>query len=226
MTGLASEAAAGSMFAAAYAGSRQGGRVRRRGDIFRALLDLTAPGSTISSSTGCDPVTITADTGPAGTTLTCAATSDGSTTTTSVTVKRDATPPTVLYAGNQASDGILQTVAITCTASDPSSGSGLVSSSCAGIQGRAYGFGAGVHTFSADRHPDGSRPLHADQVVRRGSAKFRALGPKQQTAVDAIVTGTCNAIAKIVVNLGPKQTCIAVHPIRGYGSWDDRHEHD
>ena len=110
---------------------------------------VTAAGSTISSSSGCDPVTITADTGPAGTTLTCTATSDGGTTTQSVTVKRDATPPTVLYAGNQGSYGILQTVAITCSATDPSPGSGIVSTSCANIQGPGYGFGAGAHTFTA-----------------------------------------------------------------------------
>ena len=105
---------------------------------------VAAAGSTISSSSGCDPVTLTADTGPAGTTLTCTATSDGGTTTKSVTVRRDATPPTVLYAGNQGSYGILQTVAMSCTATDPSPGSGIASNGCANIQGPAYGFGAGA----------------------------------------------------------------------------------
>jgi hypothetical protein len=47
--------------------------------------------SDISSSSGCDPTTITADT--AGTTLTCTATSAGGTSSQSVTIKRDATPP-------------------------------------------------------------------------------------------------------------------------------------
>ena len=187
---------------------------------------VTATGSTVSSSTGCDPVTITADTSPAGITLTCTATSDGGTTTKSVTVKRDATPPTVLYAGNQGSYGILQTVAITCTATDPSPGSGIASSSCANIQGPAYGFGAGAHTFSAVAADAAGNqgqattsfsvtPTAADlctltKQFAESSAKFQALGPKQQAAVDAIVTGACNAIAKIVVNLGPKQKAVLV----------------
>lgn len=50
------------------------------------------PDSEVYVRTGCDPVTINADT--AGRTLTCSATSDGGTTSRSVTVKRDATPPT------------------------------------------------------------------------------------------------------------------------------------
>jgi hypothetical protein len=49
--------------------------------------------SPISSSSGCDPTSITTDT-PA-TTLTCTATSAGGTSSQSVTIKRDATPPTV-----------------------------------------------------------------------------------------------------------------------------------
>ena len=187
---------------------------------------VTAAGSTISNSSGCDPVTITADTGPAGTTLTCTATSDGGTTTKSVTVKRDATPPTVLYAGNQGSYAILQTVAITCTATDPSPGSGIASSSCANIQGPAYGFGAGAHTFSSvaadaagnQGHATTSftvTPTAADlctltKQFAESSAKFQALGPRQQAAVDAIITGACNAIAKIIVNLGPKQKAVLV----------------
>jgi hypothetical protein len=49
-------------------------------------------GSPISSTSGCGPVTITAD---STTPLTCSATSAGGTTTTSVTVKRDVTPPSI-----------------------------------------------------------------------------------------------------------------------------------
>ncbi len=49
--------------------------------------------STISSTTGCGPTTINADT--AGQTLTCSATSLGGTNSQSVTIERDATPPTI-----------------------------------------------------------------------------------------------------------------------------------
>ena len=132
----------------------------------------------------------------------------------------------MLYAGNQGSYGILQTVTIICTATDPSPGSGIASTSCANIQGPAYGFGAGAHTFSAvaadaagnQGHATTSftvTPTAADlctltKQFAESSAKFQALGPKQQAAVDAIVTGACNAIAKIVVNLGPKQKAVLV----------------
>jgi RTX calcium-binding nonapeptide repeat (4 copies) len=47
----------------------------------------------VSSTTGCDPVTVTSDT--VGTTFRCEATSGGGTATSTVVVKRDATAPTV-----------------------------------------------------------------------------------------------------------------------------------
>jgi hypothetical protein len=50
-----------------------------------------ASASLVRSSTGCDPVPITADT--AGTQLTCSATTAGGTGSGSTTIKRDATPP-------------------------------------------------------------------------------------------------------------------------------------
>jgi len=52
--------------------------------------------SAISSTDGCGATIINTDT--AGTTLTCSATSAGGTSSSSVTIKRDATPPTVLGA--------------------------------------------------------------------------------------------------------------------------------
>jgi Ca2+-binding RTX toxin-like protein len=51
------------------------------------------PDSPVTSQTGCEPVTISADT--AGTTLRCEATSGGGTAAQTVVVKRDATAPTV-----------------------------------------------------------------------------------------------------------------------------------
>jgi hypothetical protein len=55
--------------------------------------DISDPQTTISTQSGCEAVTVTADT--AGTTFTCVATSDGGTSTESVTVRRDATPPSL-----------------------------------------------------------------------------------------------------------------------------------
>jgi len=62
------------------------------GDV-TVTWDVSDPQSPVSSTAGCDPVTISADT--AGATLTCTATSDGGTASADVTVKRDATPPVV-----------------------------------------------------------------------------------------------------------------------------------
>ena len=62
------------------------------------------PESAISSSSGCGPTNVNADT--AGVTLTCEATSDGGTASQSVTVKRDATKPTLSFgAASPAANG-------------------------------------------------------------------------------------------------------------------------
>ena len=64
---------------------------------------VTDPESTVTSTSGCGPTTISADT--IGVTLTCSATSAGGTSTESVTIKRDATAPTgVSGAPNRAPD--------------------------------------------------------------------------------------------------------------------------
>ena len=64
---------------------------------------VTDPESTVSSTTGCGPTTISADT--TGTLLTCEATSDGGTTSVDVTIKRDATPPTATASALPAPNG-------------------------------------------------------------------------------------------------------------------------
>ncbi len=58
---------------------------------------VTDPESAVTSTPGCGPTTISSDT--TGTTLTCTATSAGGTTSVPVTIKRDATPPTITYLG-------------------------------------------------------------------------------------------------------------------------------
>ncbi len=101
--------------------------------------------SAVTSTTGCDPSTVTTDTN--GASITCSATSTGGSASQSVTVKRDATAPVVGFAGNAGSYTVDQTIAITCSASDAMSD--LASSACPGASGDAYTFGTGTHTLSA-----------------------------------------------------------------------------
>lgn len=103
------------------------------------------PDSAVSATSGCDPTTITTDT--AGTTLTCSATSAGGTSSQSVMIKRDATPPLVTYDMHPSVYTIDQQVSIGCVPTDNLSG--VASSTCQAINGPAWSFGPGSHTFSA-----------------------------------------------------------------------------
>ena len=60
----------------------------------------------------------------------------------------DTTPPLVTYTGNTGSYTVDQTVAIQCAASDPD-GLGIASTTCSDVNGPAYSFGLGSHTYSA-----------------------------------------------------------------------------
>ena len=71
----------------------------------------------------------------------------GNTATTSYTAQIDTVAPTIAFTGNKGSYGILDTVAITCTAADALSG--VASPSCTGASGPAWSFGPGAHTVSA-----------------------------------------------------------------------------
>jgi probable HAF family extracellular repeat protein len=59
----------------------------------------------------------------------------------------DVTPPTIGYSSHPAAYAVDQHVSITCTATDAESG--IASNTCAPIDGDAYVFGLGPHTFSA-----------------------------------------------------------------------------
>ena len=106
---------------------------------------VTDDGSAISSTSGCGPTTIRAET--AGTTLTCTATSAGGISSESVTVKRDATAPNVGLGGGLAVGGSYYfgnvPAAPTCTATDATSG---LAGPCA-VSG--YSAAVGTHTVSA-----------------------------------------------------------------------------
>lgn len=65
----------------------------------------------------------------------------------SLTVKLDKTAPTVTYTGAKETYGILETVAITCTAADNLSG--VDTTTCKDISGPAYDFDPAGNTFSA-----------------------------------------------------------------------------
>ncbi|HUE89451.1 MAG TPA: hypothetical protein VMO26_25525 [Vicinamibacterales bacterium] len=106
---------------------------------------VTDDESPISATSGCGPVTVTTD--QQATTYTCSATSGGGTTTESVSIKRDATNPIVAFSGNAGAYTVDQFVAITCDASDATSG--LASSDCEDVSGDAYTFGLGSSSFSA-----------------------------------------------------------------------------
>jgi hypothetical protein len=102
------------------------------------------PESPITSSSGCDPITITVD--QFATTYTCSATSAGGTASQSVTIKRDATAPTVSMVGGPA-DGesyyFGEVTPATCTAYDAMSD---IAGACS-VSG--YSAGVGTHTVTA-----------------------------------------------------------------------------
>jgi regulation of enolase protein 1 (concanavalin A-like superfamily) len=72
-------------------------------------------------------------------------------TTRSTTVQIDTTQPVVAYTGNAGTYTPFQTVSIHCSATDPTPGSGIDPSatSCVDVNGPAYSFGLGPHTFDA-----------------------------------------------------------------------------
>ena len=101
--------------------------------------------SAISSSSGCDPTTINADT--AGTTLTCTATSAGGSSSQSVTIKRDATPPT-LSPSVSPNPVVLNGIA-TASAGASDATSGLASSGCDPVDTGSAGLNS-VNCTAAD----------------------------------------------------------------------------
>jgi len=101
--------------------------------------------SDITSTNGCDLTSITSDT--TGVTLNCIATSEGGIASEWVTIKRDATLPVVTWNGNLGNYDLSDTIAITCSADDATSG--IAVTTCMNISGPASMFGPGSHTFSA-----------------------------------------------------------------------------
>ena len=128
-----------------------------------ALNAVDMPGgtgiATVSySATGAQPIAVTPVTGASAsiainvegqTTIAYYATNNSGVTEAAhnVTVSLDKTLPAIAYAGNQGTYGVLDSVNITCTASD--SLSGVLFDTCENISGLAYQFSLAGHTFSA-----------------------------------------------------------------------------
>lgn len=81
---------------------------------------VTDPDSSVTSTSGCGPTTVSSDT--SGLTLTCTATSAGGTASQSVTIKRDATPPMISCTVPDQNVWHGGDVSVSCTASDATSG--------------------------------------------------------------------------------------------------------
>jgi hypothetical protein len=108
---------------------------------FATSFGISGAGST----SGCAAATVTTDTN--GQTFTCSTSSAaGLSATKQVTIKRDATRPTVAFAGNAGSYTVDQMVSITCSASD--AGSGIATSSCPNVSAPASSLTIGVNTLN------------------------------------------------------------------------------
>lgn len=138
--------------------------------------------SAVTSANGCEDALIAADT--AGQALACEASSAGGTASEMVTVKRDSTPPTVAYSGQQAAYALDHYVRITCLASDALSG--LESSTCADVSGPAYRFALEPKTFSASA---------VDVAGNSASASLTV-------TVEVTTVGVCGLISRFVKNRG------------------------
>lgn len=155
--------------------------------------------SSVVSSVGCDPASISSDS--AGQSFTCAASSAGGSASQTVTAKRDATPPTVIYSGQQAAYSLDQFVNITCNASDALAG--LASHTCADISGAAYKFGAGPNTF-----PAAAADLAGNTATT--SVTFN---------VNVTAAGVCGVINQFVANKGiANALCTKLNAAEGHGA--------
>lgn len=112
--------------------------------------EVTDPESAVTSTLGCDPSSVLADTD--GTIFTCTATSSGGTAAASVTIRRDATAPVLHVSG--APDGSTVDVCLATPARptfapvDPAPGSGLATQADTWTPA-GTSTGAGVYTYTA-----------------------------------------------------------------------------
>ncbi|NYD41099.1 Ig-like domain repeat protein [Nocardioides panaciterrulae] len=161
---------------------------------------VTDPESDVDASVGCGATVVDADT--VATTITCRATSAGGTTTVDQTVHRDATPPTVDYAGNTGGYALTDTVHITCSATDLVSR--VASDSCTSVDSPAYLLPGGPQTLTASATDNAGNIGH-------GSTSFTVV-------VDA---GTmCDLIGSWTDKGTANSLCTKLHH-RSYTSFDN-----
>jgi hypothetical protein len=181
---------------------------------------------TTLTSTGCGPAQITTDT--AGQTLTCSASSAGGSTSRSVTIKRDATAPTLAFAGNGAYT-VDQIVSVTCTAADPAPGAGLLANPCSTplAGGPAYTFalgsnavgpvtatdGAGNRTTKSTAFTVAATPASLCTLTTafvQGSSAYAKLTVAQKKALDALAAAVCASLNQITAKLKAPQKAVLV----------------
>jgi hypothetical protein len=144
----------------------------------------------------------------------------------------DDTPPVLTFSGDRTYD-VTETVNVSCSASDPTPGSGLASDPCTAPlkSGPAYSFNPGVNnvgpvtatdkvgnattastTFTVRVTAAGLCTLTSQMV--QASAKYQALPVLLRSTVNTLVTRACAKIDAAVATLSPSEKALL---ISGYG---------
>jgi K319-like protein len=110
--------------------------------------DIETHGFDLLNTDGCGQVNITVDQGAVE--YTCTATTIGGTGSETVTVKRDATPPVVDFAGNVGRYDVADMISISCSATDNLSGVATHSCDGSGVEAEAWSLALGEHQLSAE----------------------------------------------------------------------------
>jgi hypothetical protein len=184
---------------------------------------VTDAESAVTSTSGCAPTVVSADT--PGIALACSATSQGGSSSNGVTIMRDASAPLIAFSG-ATSYAVNQTVSISCSATDPTSG--IATQSCPGASGAAYTFALGTNTLTASATNGAGltataslsfsvtldyaslADLTADFVTKPGVAN--ALNEMLAAAASAPTATARAALLRAYVNLVRAQTGKAISP--------------
>jgi hypothetical protein len=170
----------------------------------------------LTAEQGCNLTTLTQDT--ASQIISCSATDAGGSATQSITVKIDATPPVITFAGNAGTYTVDQTVAITCRATDALSG---IAQSPLCTAHPAYTSNIGLNTLSVSATDNAGNASQASvtftvtgtamsllnltaQFVET-SSRYISSPPAQQAVVRALVTLVEKCLSGILPGLNPKQ---------------------
>ncbi len=164
---------------------------------------MTDSESTVTSTTGCGPTTVSADT--AGTTLTCSATSGGGTSSQSVTIKRDATAPTINGSASPGPNGAgwnKTDVDVSFTCGDATSGI----ASCSPNQ-----------TLSVEGASQSATGTAIDNAGNSASTTVSGINI-DKTAPSVAVTGVTNG-ATYTLGSVPAAGCSTTDALSGVATW-------